>query len=1361
VSDDRVTVHIEADTSGIKSGFAEAIQLLGNLDSKAQNVNDALKDAGAAARGFWERAGHELWDRLRGSIERVPDALERAVQSFAETTSQTWDLSRSTGIAVEQLQQLEFAGIDAGVGVGEIALGMRRLQNEMSAGSAETAVALGKIGLSMAEVKAQVPSEQFATIIEHLSKMEDVTERNAIAFQLLGRGGAALAPLGSSVRELMGEAERLGFVLSSEDVKAADDLGNSITKLEKVVGSTKSTFMSMLTQDLHMKEGIDSLTHSVGSLAVGMKNMDPATRTVITGALGAAGAIGFVVGEGGKMALAVASWLPVLKAAGVDLGALRSALVNGGLAFGTYFATISLGLAVGYAFGSWIRQQIDSELPGLSRALDDAAKDWLDFWDASSGVGIDDAGEPEKPKAPAQPGGGLGFVQLVTVSKEAIAANKEWAAQGVALAQAHAQQTGALHDLRAAIKAETEERNNDIVAQINQLRIVKDGVETYRDEQLAQTLNAQLANNNALAIIRLTEARQKFLAQHLGSTVESDALAMRTMAGALAEAERSGGLSAAQFAFVAKSVLELKDRGVELIPVLKEIAELQEIAASASFRVPFYDTGNELPLQSMAGTKAGKSLNALMPGLSVFDKHPIQDYHVELDKVAQSTFDWAGALDQVKNAFSVLGIEANSVLGQILGGVTAAAAAGQSLKKAISGKKMGAGDWAAAGMAVLQGAGAVWQATDKRTTGQRVMGGAMAGAAFGAQFGWQGAIVGGAVGALAGLIHHPAWAKAAKEAGRFAGVNISDELAKQIAADAKKMGVSLKAAVQLALPQIMADSGKDARTFAGAALELLNAVKSGAVPAAKGIESLGAAFASMVDAASKAGSVGDAAVVSLIRSARAAGQEIPEIAAYVKAQLSEAQAGIAAMVATYKPDKGEGGGFVSGIQLNTEQDAQDQGTIFAAVFWASVKEHGIVAASDAMRPAFESLRESIAMVGTTEMADAILGPIKAVMDLTAEGGLFRGAAEGAEGLNKALVGLANSGYLTRDSFQAVENQAQAAINQMMAGGATQEQALLASAPLLQSLLSASQNYGLELDANTQSLIAQAQAAGVAFKTEPMERMVQILEAIAVKLGADLPAAFGTTATAAASTAASASASYGSIAAQADGTASTMVNSWTTASGDLATAVGDFAEYATGEFDGLATFAGDRGQFVGLMWNGEIGQIEQTIHDTFPAVEKGFQDLEDAAVGPAEAVGGAVGGIVTELKAIPGAAVAAGAALAGLGGGGGGGGPTPNAEPKASGFDAILRTDKLFKTHRGERVSIMPASGSSPMSREIAADVATAVAGAIGAGSGTPAGGDVVIERLVVQVGDAKLYEGMARASRDGRLVIHEEAVRRF
>jgi hypothetical protein len=56
-------------------------------------------------------------------------------------------------------------------------------------------------------------------------------------------------------------------------------------------------------------------------------------------------------------------------------------------------------------------------------------------------------------------------------------------------------------------------------------------------------------------------------------------------------------------------------------------------------------------------------------------------------------------------------------------------------------------------------------------------------------------------------------------------------------------------------------------------------------------------------------------------------------------------------------------------------------------------------------------------------------------------------------------------------------------------------------PLLNNLVQASNEYGFALDSNTQDLIAQAEAAGVAFRVEPMQQVADTLVVIAQLLGA--------------------------------------------------------------------------------------------------------------------------------------------------------------------------------------------------------------------------------------------------------------------
>jgi len=202
-----------------------------------------------------------------------------------------------------------------------------------------------------------------------------------------------------------------------------------------------------------------------------------------------------------------------------------------------------------------------------------------------------------------------------------------------------------------------------------------------------------------------------------------------------------------------------------------------------------------------------------------------------------------------------------------------------------------------------------------------------------------------------------------------------------------------------------------------------------------------------------------------------------------------------------------------GIIAITAEDAAAQATIFTTVFNRAVKEKGLVGAADALRESFAGLWESLGSLVPPEVLEAILGPIHRVMEMTKPGGegdpagLFRGAAEGAAALAQILTGLSKDDMPLLDSqFQAFGQQAQSAFAQAIAGGATSQEAFMAIGPLLQAIISASEEYGIAIDDNTLALIDQAEQNGVTFKTSPMERMVEVLEAIAVKLGADLPRA---------------------------------------------------------------------------------------------------------------------------------------------------------------------------------------------------------------------------------------------------------------
>jgi hypothetical protein len=194
----------------------------------------------------------------------------------------------------------------------------------------------------------------------------------------------------------------------------------------------------------------------------------------------------------------------------------------------------------------------------------------------------------------------------------------------------------------------------------------------------------------------------------------------------------------------------------------------------------------------------------------------------------------------------------------------------------------------------------------------------------------------------------------------------------------------------------------------------------------------------------------------------------------------------------------------NGIQILTPEDAQSQAAIAMMAFTEEVKQDGLVSAADAFKPVAEALRLNLTAAGVD--ADALLGPMFSQIAL-ASNNSFRTAVEGAQGLSQTLRAFrAEEMPLTVEQLGAFGQQAQSAFAQATAGGANTEQALTAIAPLLAQLQSASQQYGVTLDANTQNLLDQAKAAGIAFPTDPIDRMVAAIDRLVKVLGGDIPAA---------------------------------------------------------------------------------------------------------------------------------------------------------------------------------------------------------------------------------------------------------------
>jgi hypothetical protein len=92
-------------------------------------------------------------------------------------------------------------------------------------------------------------------------------------------------------------------------------------------------------------------------------------------------------------------------------------------------------------------------------------------------------------------------------------------------------------------------------------------------------------------------------------------------------------------------------------------------------------------------------------------------------------------------------------------------------------------------------------------------------------------------------------------------------------------------------------------------------------------------------------------------------------------------------------------------------------------------------------------------------------------------------------------------------MKAMEDQILATKTSFQEGGLSMGATWEAIIGPLRDVVSASQEYGFELDDNTKALVAQAEAAGYAFPVDPMHQMVDLMAAMVEAVGGKLPESY--------------------------------------------------------------------------------------------------------------------------------------------------------------------------------------------------------------------------------------------------------------
>ncbi len=168
------------------------------------------------------------------------------VKKSMDATDEMAKMSRAVGVSVEELQSLRHAAALGGLEATQLDKAVQKLAINMAdmsrgVGLAKDVFEKHNISVKNADGSLRSVMEVMDDVADVTAGMTNQTEKADLAYKLFGARGAKMINMlnggSEAMREAMGEAERLGLVMSSETAKGVEDANDAITRLKAFLTS--------------------------------------------------------------------------------------------------------------------------------------------------------------------------------------------------------------------------------------------------------------------------------------------------------------------------------------------------------------------------------------------------------------------------------------------------------------------------------------------------------------------------------------------------------------------------------------------------------------------------------------------------------------------------------------------------------------------------------------------------------------------------------------------------------------------------------------------------------------------------------------------------------------------------------------------------------------------------------------------------------------------------------------------------------------------------------------------------------------------------------------------------------------------
>jgi len=250
----KATSDLNTEMTKTKTKMQDAKNGMDGLEKETKEAKTAMDSAKDSVSSFGDMLKAKVTgEAIIGGIKKLAEGLKDLAFGAAFTSDELLTMSTVTGISTDALQEYKYMAELVDVSLDTITGSLKKLTSNMSTaskGSGSAYEAFKKLGVQFQNTDGTLRNSQevFNEALEALGKIENETERDALAMQLFGKSAQDLNPMIAAGKEQLDayaqQAHDTGYVMSEEMLKsnvAVSDsyelMQNSITALKNTIGT--------------------------------------------------------------------------------------------------------------------------------------------------------------------------------------------------------------------------------------------------------------------------------------------------------------------------------------------------------------------------------------------------------------------------------------------------------------------------------------------------------------------------------------------------------------------------------------------------------------------------------------------------------------------------------------------------------------------------------------------------------------------------------------------------------------------------------------------------------------------------------------------------------------------------------------------------------------------------------------------------------------------------------------------------------------------------------------------------------------------------------------------------------------------